>query len=38
MSREPITFDNNVLEQVAGVGLAAGEVQEKGIKRLDVPS
>ena len=25
-----------LLEQVAGVGLVAGEVQEKGIKRLGV--
>jgi hypothetical protein len=29
-------FDENVLEQVARVGLVAGQVQEKGIKRLGV--
>ena len=29
-------FDENVLEQVARVGFVAGEIQEKGIKRLGV--
>ena len=29
-------FDENVLEQVAGVGFVAGQVQEKSVKRLGV--
>jgi hypothetical protein len=30
-------LDENVLEQVARVGLVAGQIQEKDIKRLGVP-
>jgi hypothetical protein len=30
-------FDKKLLEQVAGVGFMAGQIQEKGIKRLGVP-